>query len=431
MPEIKPNIETSAKIKVVGVGGAGGNAINRMIESGIRGVEFIAINTDIQDLQKSKASKKLNIGKMITRGLGAGMNPEIGRKAAEESQNEIRDLLKGSDMVFITCGLGGGTGTGASPVIAEIAKQASEEDSKKPLVIAVVTKPFFFEGGARQKIADEGYKNLAEKVDTIITVSNEKLLEIVDKKITFVDSFKIADNVLRQGVQGISEIITVPGLINADFSDVRNIMADTGSALMGIGQGSGENKAVDAVKTAINSPLLEYSIEGAKGVVFTITGGANLSMYDVSEAAKMINSLADKDAKIVFGAVIDESLGDEIKVTIVATGFNDKNIKPSKKVESEKKTVNPNRDIDYYTSSKKEFDLMNDINKKSVDLEKDDRDNKKSIFNFNSKSLFHKDKIDDDVSAPSFKTNNRLNSQQDEEESELDVPAFIRNKINK
>lgn len=428
MPEIKPNIETSAKIKVIGVGGAGGNAINRMIEAGIRGVEFIAINTDIQDLQKSKASKKLNIGKTITRGLGAGMNPEIGRKAAEESQNEIRELVKGADMIFITCGLGGGTGTGASPVIAEIAKEAVSEDFSKPLVIAVVTKPFFFEGGSRQKIAEEGYKILSEKVDTIITVSNEKLLEIVDKKITFIDSFKMADNVLRQGVQGISEIITVPGLINADFSDVRNIMADTGSALMGIGQGSGENKAIEAVKSAINSPLLEYSIEGAKGVVFTITGGSNLSMHDVSEAANLINSLADKDAKIVFGAVIDESLGDEIKVTVVATGFNDKGIKSIKKSESEKKIINSNPDNDYYSSSKRSFDLMADMNKKaSSDLDKDEKE-KRSLFNFSStKSLFHKDKIDNNISSAS-----QLNrAQDDDEDSELDVPAFIRNKINK
>jgi len=252
-----------------------------------------------------------------------------------------------------------------------------------------------------------------------------------DKKITFIDSFKIADNVLRQGVQGISEIITVPGLINADFSDVRNIMADTGSALMGIGQGSGENKAIDAVKAAINSPLLEYSIEGAKGVVFTITGGANLSMYDVSEAAKLINSLADKDAKIVFGAVIDESLGDEIKVTIVATGFNDKNIKPTKKNEAEKKTINSNSDNDYYSSGKRSFDLMADMNKKtSSDMDRDERE-KKSIFNFNSKGLFHKDKIDDSDLSSSNKNINNLNKSQTDEESELDVPAFIRNKINK
>ncbi|PKM91031.1 cell division protein FtsZ [Candidatus Falkowbacteria bacterium HGW-Falkowbacteria-1] len=436
MPEIKPNIETSAKIKVVGVGGGGGNAINRMIESGIRGVEFIAINTDVQALQSSKASKKLNIGKALTRGLGAGMSPEIGRKAAEESQTEIRELLKGADMVFITCGMGGGTGTGASPVIAEIAKQATDEESRKPLVIAVVTKPFFFEGGARQRIAEEGFKALAEKVDTIITVSNEKLLEIVDKKTTFIDSFKIADNILRQGVQGISEIITVPGIVNADFSDVRNIMADTGSALMGIGQASGENKASEAVKAAINSPLLEYSIEGAKGVVFTIAGGVNLSMFDVSEAAKMIHSLADKDAKIVFGAVIDESLGDDIKITIVATGFNDQNIKPSKKSESEKKKINSSSLSDYYNPPKRDFDLMNEMNKNSSDKNQEDKDSKKSIFNFNSKSVFHKDKIDDENNDFSSSTNKILNNgkfnkTQEDEDSELDVPAFIRNKINK
>ena len=426
MPEIKPNIETSAKIKVVGVGGGGGNAINRMIESGIRGVEFIAINTDIQALQNNKASKKLNIGKSVTRGLGAGMNPDFGKKAAEESQTEIRELLKGADMVFITCGLGGGTGTGASPVIAEIAKQSADEESKKPLVIAVVTKPFFFEGGARQKIAEEGYRALSEKVDTIITVSNEKLLEVVDKKTTFIDSFKIADNVLRQGVQGISEIITVPGIVNADFSDVRNIMADTGSALMGIGQAGGENKASDAVKAAISSPLLEYSIEGAKGVVFTISGGVNLSMFDVSEAAKMIQALADKDAKIVFGAVIDESLGEEIKITIVATGFNDKNIKPSKKVESEKKKEVTSSLSDYYNNnSQKDLSSGNSNSRNSSIFDENKSGDSKSIFNFNSKGIFHKGKEDNS----SKKQDSSDFSEEDE--NELDVPAFIRNKINR
>lgn len=352
MPEIKPNIETSAKIKVVGVGGGGGNAVNRMIEAGIRGVEFIAINTDIQALQNSRASYKLNIGKGITRGLGAGMDPEIGRKSAEESQNEIRDLLKGADMIFITCGLGGGTGSGASPIIAEIAKDLGA------LTIAVVTKPFFFEGGVRQRVADESYNILAEKVDTIIVVSNEKLLEIIDKRTTFIDSFKMADNVLRQGVQGISEIITVPGIVNADFADVRTIMAGTGTALMGVGQASGENKAIEAVKSAINSALLETSIDGARGIVFTITGGPDLSMADVSDAAKMINSLADKDAKIIFGAVIDENLGDEIKVTVVATGFSDKNARPVLKKEVEKKNDN-----DYFGFVKKDYGLMDSFDK--------------------------------------------------------------------
>lgn len=427
MPEIKPNIETSAKIKVVGVGGGGGNAVNRMIESGIRGVEFIAINTDIQALQGSRASYKLNIGKAITRGLGAGMDPDIGRKAAEESQNEIKELLKGADMIFIACGLGGGTGTGASPVIAEIARELGA------LTIAVVTKPFFFEGGIRQKIADEGYINLAEKVDTIITVSNEKLLETIDKRTTFIDSFKMADNILRQGVQGISEIITVPGIINADFADVKTIMSGTGTALMGVGQATGENKAVEAVKSAINSVLLETSINGAKGVVYTITGGNDLSMSDVSDASKLINSLADKDAKIIFGAVIDENLGDEIKITIVATGFDDKAQKPAIKKEVEKKI-----DSDYFGFAKKDYNMMDTPTEKNQFEKKDEKDNKKSIFSFNSKNVFNKEKInksidssDEDLDTPAFLRNKFKTNKDEEEKDDLDVPAFLRNKIKK
>jgi cell division protein FtsZ len=431
MPEIKPNIETSAKIKVVGVGGGGGNAVNRMIEAGIRGVEFIAINTDIQALQNNRASYKLNIGKGITRGLGAGMDPDIGRKAAEESQNEIRDMLKGADMVFITCGLGGGTGSGASPVIAEIAKDLGA------LTIAVVTRPFFFEGGVRQKIADDSYSVLSEKVDTIIVVSNEKLLEIIDKRTTFIDSFKMADNILRQGVQGISEIITVPGIVNADFADVRTIMADTGSALMGVGQASGENKAIEAVKSAINSALLETSIDGAKGIVFTITGGKELSMADVSDAAKMINSLADKDAKIIFGAVIDEGLGDEIKVTVIATGFNDKAPRPAVKKESEKKIDN-----DYFGFVKKDYGLMDSFEKGAPERRFEEKDlggdNRKSIFNFTSKNIFNKEKIknssddslNDDLDTPAFLRNKEKNTESNKED-DLDVPAFLRNKIKK
>jgi cell division protein FtsZ len=316
MPEVKPEAETFAKIKVVGVGGAGGNAVNRMIEEGIKGVEFLAINTDVQALHHNKADVKLHIGKTVTRGLGAGMNPELGREAAEESQSEIREILKGSDMVFITCGLGGGTGSGASPVVAEIAKDVGA------LTIAVVTKPFGFEGGQRKRIADRAFEELASKVDTIIVVSNEKLLQIIDKKTSLLDSFKIADNILRQGVSGIAEIITVPGIVNADFADVKAIMANTGSALMGIGQASGDNKAEEAVRMAVNSTLLDTSINGAKGIVFTITGGSDLSMMDVNQAANIINELADEDAKIIFGAIIDETLNDELKVTIVATGFD-------------------------------------------------------------------------------------------------------------
>jgi cell division protein FtsZ len=416
MPEFKPSIETSAKIKVVGVGGGGGNAINRMIEAGIRGVEFISINTDVQALQNSRASNKLNIGKTITKGLGAGMDPEVGRKAAEESQNEIRDVLKGADMVFIACGLGGGTGTGASPVVAEIAKELGA------LTIAVVTKPFFFEGENRKKVAEEGYDVLSDKVDTIIVVSNEKLLEIIDERTTFVDSFKTADNILLQGVQGISEIITVPGIINADFADVRAVMLGTGSALMGVGQASGDNKAVDAVNSAINSALLETSMEGAKGVVYTITGGADLSMADINNASKMISSLADEEAKIIFGAVIDESLGDEIKVTVVATGFDDKESRTMTRKDFQAKK----EDNDYFSFMKKE-----EVEKQDDSEEKDP---KKSLFNFNSKKIFNKEKIEKDSDKNKKKPSIQGNKKEKDENNDLDdldVPAFLRNKMKK
>jgi len=316
MAEIKPDIETFAKIKVVGIGGGGGSAINRMVDNGIKGVGFVAINTDVQALHYNKANEKIHIGKNVTRGLGAGMNPDLGKGAAEESQTEIKEALKDCDMVFVTCGLGGGTGSGASPVVAQIAKEAGA------LTVAVVTKPFMFEGGQRKNIADRAYAELADKVDTIITISNDKLLQVIDKKTSLLEAFKIADDVLRQGVQGIAEIITVPGIINADFADVKAVMANAGSALMGIGQASGENKAIEAAKDAINSNLLDMSIDGARGIVFTITGGPDLSMAEVSEAAKVITSAADEDAKIIFGAVIDEKMKDQIKITVVATGFD-------------------------------------------------------------------------------------------------------------
>jgi len=318
MAEVKPEIETFAKIKVVGVGGGGGSAINRMINSGIKGVEFVAVNTDIQALHYNKAGEKIHIGKTVTRGLGAGMNPDLGKAAAEESQNEIKEALKGCDMVFVTCGMGGGTGSGASPVVAQIARELGA------LTVAVVTKPFAFEGGQRRNIADRAFAELADNVDTIITISNDKLLSVIDKKTSLLEAFTIADDVLRQGVQGIAEIITVPGIINADFADVKAVMSNAGSALMGIGQASGENKAIEAAKSAINSSLLDMSIDGAKGIVFTITGGSDLSMSEVSEAAKVITSAADEEAKIIFGAVIDESLKDQIKITVVATGFDGK-----------------------------------------------------------------------------------------------------------
>jgi cell division protein FtsZ len=316
MAEIKPDVETFAKIKVVGVGGSGGSAINRMVASKIRGVEFIAMNTDVQALHHSLAQTKIHIGKTVTRGLGAGMDPEMGGRAAEESQNEIKEALKGADMVFVTCGLGGGTGSGAGPKVAEIAREMGA------LTVAVVTRPFMFEGAQRRAVADAAYDRLGDVVDTIITIPNDRVLQIIDRKTSLVDAFEIVDDVLRQGVQGISEIITVPGLINVDFADVRAIMADRGSALMGIGRATGENRAAEAAKNAVASPLLEVSIDGAKGILFTITGGSNLGMYEVSEAAKVITQSADPNAKVIFGAIIDEGMKDEIKVTVIATGFD-------------------------------------------------------------------------------------------------------------
>ncbi len=313
--EIKPEIETIAKIKVVGVGGSGNSVVNRMVRSQIRGIEFIAMNTDIQALQHSVAGTKLHIGKTTTRGLGAGMNPEAGRKAAEESANEIRDLIKGADMVFVTCGLGGGTGSGAAPIVAEIAKELGA------LTVAVVTKPFSFEGTQRRRIADEALKEMEGRVDTVIPIQNDRLLQIIDKKTSLVDAFGIADDVLRQAVQGISEAITVPGIVNVDFADVKKIMSEQGSALMGIGQASGENRAIDAAKSAISSPLLEVSMEGAKGILFIITGSSNMTMHEVSEAAQVITNSADPDASVIWGTVLDDNMGDAVKITVIATGF--------------------------------------------------------------------------------------------------------------
>lgn len=324
--EVKPDIETFAKIKVVGVGGAGGSAIKRMMEHKIHGIEFVAINTDAQALHHNSAPTKIHIGKATTRGLGAGMDPEVGRKAAEEDADEIREVLKDSDMVFVTGGLGGGTGTGAMPLVAEIARDLGA------LTVAVVTRPFSFEGAQRKTFADQGYGELVDNVDTIITIPNDRLLQIIDKKTSLLESFKVVDDVLRQGIQGIAELITVPGLINVDFADVKAIMKDQGTALMGIGRGTGENRAVEAAKTAIDSPLLELPIDGAKGILFTITAGNNVSMFEVNEAARVITQSADPNAKIIFGAVIDEELKDEIKVTVVATGFGKNGIRPPKKV---------------------------------------------------------------------------------------------------
>jgi len=315
---IKPDIARFAKIKVIGIGGGGCNAVNSMVVNNqINGVDFIAVNTDAQALLANNAQTKIQIGDMITRGLGAGGDPEIGRQAAEESRDKIKDYLRDCDMVFLTCGEGGGTGTGATPIIAEIARESGA------LTVAVVTKPFRFEGTRRMVSAEEGVVNLKDKVDTLIVIPNQRLLEVIDKKMTLLDAFRVADSVLAQGVQGISDLITVPGLINVDFADVRAIMTDAGSALMGIGTGVGENRASTAARTAIASPLLEISVEGAKGVLFNITGGSDLSMSEVDEAAKLIAAAVDPDANIIFGASIDETMVDQIKITVIATGFDE------------------------------------------------------------------------------------------------------------
>ncbi len=398
MAEVKPEIKTFAKIKVVGVGGGGGSAINRMIANGIKGVGFVAINTDVQALHYNKATEKIHIGKTVTKGLGAGMNPDLGKGAAEESQNEIREVLKGCDMVFVTCGLGGGTGSGASPIIAQIAKDLGA------LTVAVVTKPFMFEGGQRKNIADRAFSELADKVDTIITISNDKLLQVVDKRTTLLEAFKIADDVLRQGVQGIAEIITVPGIINADFADVKAVMSNAGSALMGIGQANGENKAVEAAKDAINSNLLDMSIDGARGIVFTVTGGPDLSMTEVSEAAKVITSAADEDAKIIFGAAIDERMKDQIKITVVATGF-DGHGKGQK--EDLVKSYTPNSFI-----TEKEAKKGN-VPSSSVNKSK----GKFSVF----KNIPVKPALE--------KKAEKISNKEELEDEDLSVPAFIRKKM--
>ncbi len=314
----KTQLESFAGIKVVGVGGAGCNAVSRMIQEGLKGVEFIAINTDAQALFLCDADQRIHIGGNVTKGLGAGSDPEIGRKAIEENRDDVLQVLDGADMVFITCGMGGGTGTGAAPVLAEIAQEVGA------LSVAVVTKPFSFEGKMRARIAEEGIKELKERVDTLITIPNDRLLHVVDKKTPLVEAFKVADNVLRHGVQGISDIITTPGLINVDFADIQSVMKNAGSSLMGIGSGTGESRAIEAAKAAISSPLLEATIEGAKGVLFNITGGPDMSLLEVNEAAEVISKAVDPDARIIFGAVIDDRLEGEIRITVIATGFTPK-----------------------------------------------------------------------------------------------------------
>ena len=304
-----------ANIKVIGVGGGGNNAVNRMVESDLKGVQFLSVNTESQVLELSRADVAIQIGEKVTKGLGAGANPQIGEEAAQESREEITKALEGADMVFVTAGMGGGTGTGAAPIVAECAKEVGA------LTVGVVTKPFAFEGKRRRAAAEKGIEFLTQKVDTIIVIPNDKLLQVVDKKCSVSDAFSKADEVLRQGIKGISDLIQIPGLINLDFADVKTIMTNQGEALMGIGEGTGENRAADAAKMAINSPLLETSIDGAKGILLNISGSSELGIFEVNEAAQIISDAADPDANIIFGSVIDESLGDKVQVTVVATGF--------------------------------------------------------------------------------------------------------------
>ena len=383
--EIVPPVETFANIKVVGVGGSGGSAINRMVASKIRGVDFIAVNTDAQALHSSIAPNKVHIGKTTTKGLGAGMDPDLGLKSAEENEQDIIERIDGADMVFITCGLGGGTGTGAAPLIADLAREAGA------LTVAVVTKPFTFEGVHRKDIAERGLEKLIDKVDTIITIPNDRLLQIIDKKTSLLEAFSIVDEVLKQGVQGISEVITVPGLVNVDFADVKTIMNQSGSALMGIGNATGESRARDAAKAAIDSPLLELSITGATGVLFTIAGGSDLTMFEVNEAAEVITSSCDPEAKIIFGTVIDESLGDEVKVTVIATGFKAGDDAP----------VKANISSEPIMSHPETFAKKSEERKVKQAFEKP-----------------REDKIEEVEDIPKTK-----------KEEELDIPAFLRKKL--
>jgi cell division protein FtsZ len=316
MPHITPDIETFARIKVLGVGGSGRNAVNHMINAKVKGVDFIVVNTDAQDLHGSLAKKKIHIGKNITRGLGTGMNPDLGRRAAEETRDEIQEAIKGADMVFVTCGEGGGTGSGASPMVARVAKELG------CLTVAVVTKPFFFEGRQRSRIADTALEELRKEVDAIIVIPNDRLLSSVSKDTTVKNAFAMCDEILRHAVEGISDLITTPGLINIDFADIRTVMENAGSALMGIGSATGENRAIEAAKAAINSPLLDVSITGAKGVLFSIAGGEDLTMFEIQDAAKVITESIDPEAKIIFGTVRDDKLKkNEVRVTVIATGF--------------------------------------------------------------------------------------------------------------
>ncbi len=392
-----------AKIKVIGVGGGGNNAVNRMIEAEVKCVEFIAVNTDKQDLNLSKASQKIQIGAKLTKGLGAGAVPEVGAKAADESRDEIALAIQDADMVFVTAGMGGGTGTGAAPVVAEIAKELGI------LTVGIVTRPFFFEGAVRAKNADIGIENLKNAVDTLVVIPNDKLLEIAETRTTLTDSFKAADDVLRQGVQGISDLISRPGLISLDFADIKTIMKNTGYAHMGIGKATGENRAHDAAAKAINSPLLETSIKGAKGVILNITGGADLGILEIQTASQLITEAADADANIILGAIIDETLGDEIQVTVIATGFEGK--KPSVPAPEPKK-AEPETPAAFTDASPKGIfaSMMEEIGEKKAE----------------EPTIVPAEEEEPKPVTPEEKANFYKKASQVSEDDGIDVPVFLR-----
>ena len=433
MVEIKPDVETFARIKVVGIGGSGSNAVTRMVESNMTGVEFMVVNTDAQDLHHCQAEEKIHIGKNLTRGLGAGMNPEIGRQAAEENRDEIHEALKGVDMVFVVYGAGGGTGSGAGPVIAEAAKETGA------LTIGVVTKPFSFEGKQRAVIAEESVENLKERVDTLITIQNDKLLHMIDRNTSLIESFRIVDDVLRQGVQGISNLITKPGEVNVDFADINAVMKESGNALMGVGIASGEDRATQAAKSAINSPLLNVSIDGAKGVLFNISGlGEDLALSEVSEAANIITESVDPNARIIFGASTDEDIKEgEIKVTVIATGFDfnyndDGNLISS----AERKSILENGERETLTK-KEESKEEHSSNKLKADdeiglvSEEEDEENKERGFRLFNRKSDKKDRQSDDRLGFSDEIKNDNQNISASEMDDIEVPAFIRKKLGK
>lgn len=428
MAEILPEIETGARIKVVGVGGGGTSGVERMIKAGLKGVEFVVVNTDAQALHHSAAATKVHIGKETTRGLGAGADPSVGRKAAEESQQEIFEMLNGSDMVFVTAGMGGGTGTGASPLVSAAARDTGA------LVVGIVTKPFTFEGERRRQQAEAGIAELKENVDTLITIPNDRLLQMIDRRTSLLEAFRVVDDVLQQGVQGISDLITVHGLINLDFADVKAIMQDAGSALMGIGRAAGDNRAVEAARRAIESPLLEVSVEGATGVLFNITGGRNMTMHEIDEAAKTITDAVDPSANIIFGAVLDETLDDDLKITVVATGFEPRRERPRVNVQQQEEplpifkrtSVTENETPFIGPSFKEEEDEMAEEQPAESVLTR-----RRSIASIEPDPL----ELDDDFfkeeqpeKKPEPKPAQRAVVKDDDSE-DLDIPAFIRRKV--